>query len=271
MVAGLASLIRLEDLVIGFQLPSSYPDQIHLPPVTRTVLPALTKFYFRGVREYLEDFMARISAPRLHQIRIYYFNQLVDFEVPQLWRFIDDSEVLRQATHGYVKFQPDSVTFVASPSIRNPESEPIGDFPRYIDVNVLCEGIDWQVSHMDQALNQISAALSNIVHLAIDSKEIRPEPEGMDDVDWLQLLHPSSSVQTLFVSREYAGHVSRALEGNPEAMATELLPALDMLCFEVRPVSYAHKFIASRWESGRPVTTINTRKAFWERLISYLD
>jgi hypothetical protein len=104
MVAGLASLIGLEDLVIGFQLPSSYPDQIHLPPVTRTVLPALTKFYFRGVREYLEDFMARISAPRLHQIRIYYFNQLVDFEVPQLWRFIDDSEVLRQATHGYVKF-----------------------------------------------------------------------------------------------------------------------------------------------------------------------
>jgi hypothetical protein len=65
MVAALATLIRLEDLEIKFQSPASRPDQIHLPPVTRTVLPALTDFYFNGVREYLEDFVARISAPRL--------------------------------------------------------------------------------------------------------------------------------------------------------------------------------------------------------------
>jgi hypothetical protein len=264
-------LIRLEDLAIGFQSPASRPDQIHLPPVTRTVLPALTYFYFNGVREYLEDFVARISAPRLDTIEIDYFNQLVDFEVPQLWRFIDHSEDLRQATRCFVEFQDDRGYFGAGPSTHIPESESFDDFPCPIIVRILCEGIDWQVSHMAQALNQISAVLSNMLHFAIIADDIRPELEGMDDIDWLQLLRPFSSVQTLFVSREFAGHVSRALEGIPEVMATELLPALDMLCLEDQPVSSAHKFIAARWESGRPVTTVNTRKAFEERLISYLD
>jgi hypothetical protein len=270
MVAALASLIRLEYLTIEFQSPASRPDQIHLPPVTRTVLPALTYFYFNGVREYLEDFVARISAPRLDTIEIDYFNQLVDFEVPQLWRFIDHSEDLRQATRCVVDFQGDRGYFGAGPSTHIPESESLHDFPCPIVVCIFCKGIDWQVTHMAQALNQISAVLSNMLHFAIIADDIRPELEG-DDIDWLQLLRPFSSVQTLFVSREFARHVSRALEGIPVVMAIDLLPALDMLCLEDQPVSYAHKFIAARWESGRPVTTVNTRKVFEERFISYLD
>jgi hypothetical protein len=269
MVAALATLIRLEDLTIEFQSPASRPDQIHLPPVIRTVLPALTYFYFKGVREYLEDFVARISAPRLHEVVTYYFNQLVDFEVPQLWRFIDHSEDLRQATRCVVRFQ-DRGYFGAGPTTHIPEFESWDEFPRHVFVAIHCQGIDWQVSHMAQALNQISAVLSNMLHFAIIADDIRPELEG-DDIDWLQLLRPFSSVQTLFVSREFARHVSRALEGIPVVMATELLPALDMLCLEDQPVSYAHKFIAARWESGRPVTTVNTRKVFEERFISYLD
>jgi hypothetical protein len=86
MVASLASLTRLKYLHIEFKSPDSCPDQIVLPPVTRAVLPALAFFEFSSVCKYLEDFLARISAPRLHQIGIYYFNQLVDFEVPQLWQ-----------------------------------------------------------------------------------------------------------------------------------------------------------------------------------------
>jgi hypothetical protein len=94
MVAALAASTGLEDLRIGFRSPVSRPDEIYLPSVTRTVLPALTRFEFRGAREYLEDFVAQIHAPRLDSIIIEYFNQLVDFEIPQLWRFIDHSEAL---------------------------------------------------------------------------------------------------------------------------------------------------------------------------------
>jgi hypothetical protein len=273
IVAALATLTRIKDLEIEFQSPVSRPDLIHLPPIARTVLPALAYFYFRGVREYLEDFMARISAPSLSYFEIHYFNQLVDFEVPQLWRFIDHSEDLRQATRCFVEFQDNYGYFGAGPSTHIPESESFDDFHRRIVVSLLCQGIDWQVSHMSRALNQISATsiLSNMVHLAIDSSKISTEPEGMDDIDWLQLLRPFSSVQTLFVSKEFAGQVSRSLDDIPEVMATELLPALDMLCLEDQPVSSAHMFIATRGESGRPVTTVNTRKAFKERIISYLD
>jgi hypothetical protein len=34
--------------------------------------------------------------------------------------------------------------------------------------------------------------------VSIDSDEIGPEPENMDDIEWSQLLHLFSSVQTLF-------------------------------------------------------------------------
>jgi hypothetical protein len=43
------------------------------------------------------------------------------------------------------------------------------------------------------------------------------------------------------------------------------------LVFTGESVSSDHKFIAARSESGRPVTTVDTRMAFQERLVSYLN
>ncbi|KAH9171721.1 hypothetical protein EDB89DRAFT_1906708 [Lactarius sanguifluus] len=83
MVASLATLPRLEFFVIGFQLATSRPDQILPPPVTRTVLPALVSFRFRGASEYLEDLVSRIDGPQLNQISTVYLNQVVDFQVAQ--------------------------------------------------------------------------------------------------------------------------------------------------------------------------------------------
>ena len=274
MVAALTMLTMLEDLAIEFQSPAPRPDQIRLPPITRTVLPALTSFDFYGVREYLEDFVERINAPRLHTIWTIYLNQLIDFEIPHLWRFIDHSEDLNQPRYCLVNFKDDVVSFSAGPTTEwhIPESESYEDFPRQIDVKILCEGIDWQVSHLAQALNQISAAtvLSHILHFSIDSESINRDPEDiMEDIEWMQLLRPFSSVQTLFVSKELAAHISRSLENTGSMMATEVLPALDMLCLEDQPMTFAHKFIAARWESGHPVTTVDTKRAFQERLKSY--
>ncbi|KAF8260876.1 hypothetical protein EI94DRAFT_1789740 [Lactarius quietus] len=104
MVAGLATLTRLRDLWIGFHSPNSRPNKIPISLTTRTVLPALTYFYLRGVRENLEDFVARIDAPRLDRIEIDYFSQLIDFEVPQLSRFIDRSETFRRPMRFSVEF-----------------------------------------------------------------------------------------------------------------------------------------------------------------------
>jgi hypothetical protein len=73
------------------------------------------------------------------------------------------------------------------------------------------------------------------------------------------------------VSKKFSGHISRALEDIPEVMATEVLPALDMLCLEDQPVSSVHKFITARSESGRPVTTVDSRREYEERQTSYLN
>ena len=83
MVVGLTALHKLEIFVIQFQSASPRSGRIHLsrPPTTRTVLPALTSFQFRGASEYLEDLVARIDTPKLNQITIYFLNQLVDFQV----------------------------------------------------------------------------------------------------------------------------------------------------------------------------------------------
>ena len=269
MVAGLATLTRLRDLSIRFRSPSSRPDQIRLPPTTRTVLPVLTHFGFTGFREYLEDFAARIDAPQLHRISIWYFNQLVDFDVPQLSRIIDHSETLKQSICCYITFRPEHIHFAAHPS--PPKSVVPWRRPN-ISFCIACEGIDWQVSHITQALSQTSAVLSNMVHLIIksDFDLIGSIPEDMDDIEWLQLLNLFSSIETLFVGEKFARHVSRALEGIADGMmATEMLPALDILCLEGQSVSSVDKFIAARRNSGRPVAIINTAEEFSERRDSH--
>ena len=139
MVAALTMLTMLEDLTIGFQSPASRPDQMRLPPITRTVLPALTFFNFYGVRKYLEDFVVRINAPQLHMIWTIYFNQFIDFEIPQLWRFINCSEDLHQPRCFLVNFRNEFVSFSARPTTTHwhiLESKYIERISRQIDIYI---------------------------------------------------------------------------------------------------------------------------------------
>ena len=269
MVAGLATLTRLRQLSIGFRSPNSRPDQIRLPPTARTVFPTLTSLSFHGVREYLEGFAARIDAPQLHSITIRFLNQLVDFDVPQLSRIIDHSEALKHHMGCYVTFTRRRIHFKAFPSDIDKSDVPRPPFD--ITFCIVCEGIDWQVSHLTQALIQLSAIPSNMVHFTIESdfNPNRPIPEDMDDIEWQQLLSLFSSVRTLFVSDQFARHISRALEVIADRMmTTEVLPALDLLYLEGQSVSSVDKFIAARSDSGRPVTIVNTETEFSERLNS---
>jgi len=85
MVACLASLIRLKFLTLGFHSPRSRPNRTsrRLPPLTRTVLPVLDYFEFRGTSEYLEELVAQIDTPCINEVHISFFNQLI-FDVPLL-------------------------------------------------------------------------------------------------------------------------------------------------------------------------------------------
>ena len=72
------SLTSLENLTIKFESPRSRPGRrLPPPPPTRTLLPALSRFEFKGVSEYLEEFVARIDVPVLTNLYIDFFHQLI--------------------------------------------------------------------------------------------------------------------------------------------------------------------------------------------------
>ncbi|KAI9462661.1 hypothetical protein F5148DRAFT_216248 [Russula earlei] len=96
LVTALSVLSRLEILLLEFRSPL-YPASRLPPPLTRSVLPALTRLEFKGVHEYLEDLLAQIEAPLLDEYYVKFFID-PDFVLPQLHRLISHGNRSRHAT-----------------------------------------------------------------------------------------------------------------------------------------------------------------------------
>ena len=267
MVVGLAALHNLKSFAIEFQSATPRPDRIPSPPVTRTVLLALNVFIFRGASEYLEDLIAHIDSPQVDMVDITYLNQLIDFQVARLSKFIDRSvgPKLTLFEHASVYFNISQVSFCVYHHANHPA-------PRWVPAatTIRCKGIDWQVSHMAQVLSQCSATLSIVNHVKLHAELEDPPFEGMDDVEWPYLLHQFFAVKTLHVSQELAGYVALALENITGGIFAEALPSLDLIHLAGQPASSIEKFVAIRQLYGRPVTVIDTETEFEERLLSYI-
>jgi hypothetical protein len=274
MVVGLATLPRLEALLIEFQLATPRPDRIDPPPVTRTPLPALTSFQFKGASEYLEDLVSRIDGPRLKGIFIDCFNQIVDFQAAHLSQFIDRSVGAEinpsRPRRIHVTFFSDKVSFTTYHHTYHPCWD-----QRSVIPTILCKGIDWQVSHMAQMLSYFSATLSSVVHLKLDVQlEEDRQLEGTVDVEWLHLLSQFSTVQTLHVSRELAAYVAQVLEDaitREMVITIELLQSLDLVFLEGQRPSSIRNFVAARRLSDRPVTVVDTKAEFDQRLELFIS
>jgi len=95
MSALLSVLSSLKELSLLFQSPRSRPDSESRrpPPSTRSVIPALKRFSFKGVIEYLEDLVTDIDAPQLNGLYITFFEQ-INLDRPQLAQFISRSPSL---------------------------------------------------------------------------------------------------------------------------------------------------------------------------------
>jgi hypothetical protein len=139
MVAGLSAVTNLQNLSIGFRSPKSPSDlTIRFPrPWKRVILPTLTDFEFRGVSEYLEDFLARIHTPSLLHCEITFFNQLI-FHLPQLARFINRTERLRLFDQAFVVATVNDIKLSLFP-VRREVS---------LVLAISCNAIDWQLSSL---------------------------------------------------------------------------------------------------------------------------
>jgi hypothetical protein len=263
MATCVSALPRLTKLSIEFTSPASRPDPTtrRTPPLTCTVLPALTNFYFHGVSEYLEDLTAQIDAPLLHVMEITFFNQLV-FDIQQLPRFIGHAPALIPDDTAHIVIYTDRVSMRFSSMSRS----------YFLRFEISCRRVDWQVSSVAQICNQLfESFISSIERLFIQKTSgMFPSTleDAMDETQWLELFHPFIAVRTLYILSQMVGpYVVSALRG----LSTEVLPALDKLCLvEYQPSGPAadseqqdiEPSIIARQGSAHPVAVhrLKTRK-----------
>ena len=252
MVIGLSTLTRLTCLIIKFKSPTS--RHLHrrgrcLSPLTRAILPALTKLEFRGISEYLEDLVARIDVPRFQSLDISFFNQVI-FDIQQLSYFIGHTRILRSSSHAKIIVADDHVEINLYPT----------DPPNNLKLRIYCRAIDWQVWSMGQICNQFSLLLSIVERLDIheDYYEWTSNRVDMEDTQWLELFRPFIAVRTLRISEKLQPLILPALQELTGERATEVLPALASLYLQKYKPSISDRtiesFIAARQHSDHPVT-----------------
>ncbi|KAH9972653.1 hypothetical protein BGW80DRAFT_1459739 [Lactifluus volemus] len=103
MVTTLSTLTKLRYLCIEFELFKKIITRS--PPLTRTILPALTELDFRGTYQYLEDLLAQIDTPQLEDFTIA-FKQDDFFDIRQV---ISRSRTLGPFNHAKVVFRDSNV------------------------------------------------------------------------------------------------------------------------------------------------------------------
>jgi hypothetical protein len=252
MATRLSALTSLETLWLEFQSPRSRPHrESRRPPLpTRSVLPALTDLWFKGVCEYLEGLVARIDAPRLRTLDITFFHQLV-FGTPQFIQFISRIPRLKAPDQARLTFYDRAVRVrIVSQAFG------YGD----LNVGISCRQSDWQLSSLAQVCSSCLPPLSTVEHLYIH----KPQHLQLDwqaDVEitqWLELLHPFIAVKNLYLSKEFAPHIASSLQELVGGRVTEVLPTLQNLFLEgLQPSEPVHKgigqFVAARQLSGYPI------------------
>ena len=215
MASFLPSLSKLEHLLLDFQDPQSRPIQVIPPPLTRAILPALTRFRFSGASEYLEDFTARIDTPLLNGLRIMLFsNPTID--ISRFQNFIDRAERLKPLCQAEVVLSPRSFQVVLGSPTGRPDALRL-EFQYCLGRETIA-----------QICNQLSSLLSQVEWLFI-SEIPQDGLEWEDDADripWLELLIPFVSAKGLHITEKLAPRFAVALQDLTRERVTEILPAL---------------------------------------------
>ncbi|KAI9436096.1 hypothetical protein F5148DRAFT_30347 [Russula earlei] len=250
LFTALSVLSRLKTLDLGFRSPP-YPASRPPPPLTRSVLPALTDLTFQGVHEYLEDLLAQIEVPLLTILFVTFLMDL-DFVLPQLLRFISQVESFNSCDGAAVLTLNGAIQFVL-----------FGESLQFtkLSLEIRCRGLDWQLALLAQVCSSSFPFLSTLVHLDIKGDDDLPQShwkDGMETTQWLELLAPFTAMKDLRLTHQAAPHVCQALEELAGERITEVLPALQNIFLDgLEPLEsvpkYIEGFVAARKLSGHPV------------------
>jgi hypothetical protein len=205
----------------------------------------------------LEQLVARIDTPRLEAFYITFFNQIV-FDAPKTTQFISRTPSLGARVEARLAFGND----VAEVRLSSQTSK----FEQIL-VKIPCKEFDWQISSLEQVCTSSLPLLSKLEDLYI-FEETNSPPNWKDNIEnmlWLELLCPFTTVKNLYLSENFAQRIAPALEELVGDRATEVLPALQNLFLEgLQPSGPVQegmaKFTATRQLSGHPITV-----SLWER------
>ena len=255
MITCLSMLTSLEELKFQFHSPQSSPDQESRPPLppTRSVLQTLKAFSFKGVNEYLEEFVARIDTPRLDQLSTTFFND-IDFSTPELNRFISRTPTLGAYDEARLIFHRRGA------QVRLCPFQPERSDHRMTEVHILCQVSDWQLSSLAQicTLSLHPFLTMEPENLYVD-EDLDSPPNWTDDIEnteWLNLLLPFTAVKNFHLSKQISARIAPALQELAGGRMTEVLPALEKVILEgFQPSEGIAQFISARQLICYPVAT----------------
>jgi hypothetical protein len=241
---------QLEALKIHFRSPPPNGDvekQVSNTPVTAHPLLHLHTLSFRGISDYLQGIITRISAPHVSTLNIHFFNQAIAFNIPWLLQFTE-SLLFRVIK---LDFKDEAFTLIADPYRSRP-----------LCVQVICRRFDWQVSYAIEILGSLSPILSAVEKLALSHVEEYQSSESPNEVDrtqWHELFKPFNNVKTLLVPSTLARGLSHSLCSEGGESPIELLPnLLELRCLGGRDMDAVFApFIIAREAAGHPVRLVS--------------
>ncbi|KAI0249329.1 hypothetical protein BJV78DRAFT_1284086 [Lactifluus subvellereus] len=263
MITGLATLTRLQSLVIEFAYPPSHPllRSRRPPPRTRTrartrsrvVLPALNGMAFLGESEYLDGLVSGIHAPQLDRLSILFFNPLIS-DILQLSQFIGHAGVLRSCNRAELGFCHYEVAIVLY-------QQDLYQEEWALNFTVPCSGAERQVRSMAQISTSVRFSCPLLNSSTSPGHYNVLESTRQVDTQWLEIFRAFTAVRTLRISPSLHSFIIPVLQELAGGSATEVLPALDSLRLDTYPRSGPDQqaielFIAARRRSGHPVTLL---------------
>jgi hypothetical protein len=189
-----------------------------LPPTGPCiVLPALTRFKYRGISKYLDSFVARIDARRLRDIDVTFFSRPT-MDASQLGQFVERTEMQTPLTEAEMQISARSISISFQNSV----------ISTHLRIQISCTQLDWQLSSMAQVCRQFSPRLSGLKHLVFNSDDFPSSQGDVEGHQWLQLVRPFGGVRTLSIDGKLSTGILCALRQSDEGYTTDpiVLPAL---------------------------------------------
>jgi len=226
--AALSGTPQLQSLSLHFPSTADYSAVTPpLAPGKLVVLSALTRLHFRGISEYLEDLVARISAPRLRNVEITLSSRLFVWhqcDLPKLGGFIDRIEMQKHHCQADI-LSSRGVVSIAITQLGTSVC---------LKLQVICNPPSrWKMPCMGQICSHFTAILFHVEDVRIGTTG-PPDPQDFSTWSpekWLEFIRRFRGAKRFHIAGDHSTEVVRALRlsgGQREAV----LPALHKLCVQ---------------------------------------